>query len=317
MSYSRNLSADLIWNTQSQSYVRAPSKIYTTYVELHANTYYNCQTITHVDAANTPWVNNTMRNAFENCNNLQSVTNINPNVTNMAAAFMNCSKLTATPILPASVVELTSTFYGCSNITTMPTIPGNITDMSYAFMYCNNMSTTTAIPNSVTDIRYAFTYTNINTSPVLPQNLTKLDYTYAFCKNLNTAPIIPENIGTLIGTFQSCEKIQSAPTIPNSVYDLSYTFSSCHNLTGNIYVKSNQITNANDCFLDTSLTKNVYIPFYEDQTTQLYGWTISGTTYYTLSATPANGATVYDGNGNTTIYTVKNATESSIELEVR
>ena len=93
------------------------------------------------------------------------------------------------------------------------------------------------------------------------------------------------------------------------------TFYNCQNLTGNIYIKAQNITNAIDCFNYTSLIKDVYIPFYEDDSTQLYGWTVSGTTYYTLSATPANGATVYDGNGEATIYTVKNATGSSIELE--
>lgn len=238
MSYSRNLAADLVWNAQSQSYVLAPSRIYTSYVELHDNTYYNCQTITHVDAANTPWVNNCMYGAFENCSNLQSVTNINSNVTNMQAAFMNCQKLVAAPILPPSVTTIDSIFYGCSNILTMPDIPASVTNMNYAFMYCSNLSSITTIPSGVNDLNYAFAYTNINTSPALPLNITNLTYTYAFCKNLNNAPIIPSNVSTLEGTFEGCR-----------------------NLTGDIYVKSNQITNAAECFATTYLTKNIFIPF--------------------------------------------------------
>ena len=42
---------------------------------------------------------------------------------------------------------------------------------------------------------------------------------------------------------------------------MSGTFSHCENLTGNIYILSNRITNATDCFNMTSAIKNVYIPF--------------------------------------------------------
>lgn len=289
MSYSRNLAADLVWNAQSQSYVLAPSRIYTSYVELHDNTYYNCQTITHVDAANTPWVNNCMYGAFENCSNLQSVTNINSNVTNMQAAFMNCPKLAAAPILPPSIITLDSTFYGCSNILTMPDIPASVTNMNYAFMYCSNMRTVTTIPSGVNDLNYAFAYTNINTSPALPSNVTGLMYTYAFCKNLNSAPIIPSNASTLEGTFEGCEK-----------------------LTGDIYVKSNQITNAAECFATTHLTKNVYIPFgYENgvNTATRNAFeaaypvnTISGTTVGTLT----------DNNGVVSGFSTNNYITSNI-----
>ena len=270
-------------------------KIYTTYVELHDDTYYQDPNIVSVDLMQTPWVNNTMWGAFEDCPNLQSVTNISPQVTNMQAAFYNCQRLTSTPILPSSVTSLHSTFYSCPNLTTMPTIPGNVIDMAYSFMYCNNMSTTTAIPNSVDDVCYAFAYTNINTAPILPPNITELNYTFAFCKNLNDTPTIPSNVQTLLGAFQRCEKIQAAPTIPDSVQDVTYTFagcynlrtapeipnsvlyidetfSDCYNLSGDIIIRTPNIVHNQaliNTFNNTSLRKNVYIPpyYYNDTTT--------------------------------------------------
>lgn len=261
-------------------------KIYTTYVELSDDTYYNRQTITQVDLMQTPWVNNRMWGAFENCYNLQTVTNIEQNVTNMQAAFYGCTNLTTTPTLPASVTSLNSCFYGCSNITAMPTIPSNVTDMSYSFMYCNKLNTITTIPASVNDVCYAFAYTNINTAPALPQNLTELVYTFAFCNELTAAPTIPANVTVMEGAFQGCKKLTTAPTLPNSVEDLSYTFSGCNTLTsapeipntvryldetfkdctaltGNIIIRTDNIVHnvtAINTFDNTSARKNVYIP---------------------------------------------------------
>ena len=42
---------------------------------------------------------------------------------------------------------------------------------------------------------------------------------------------------------------------------MRWTFLSCLNLTGNIYIHSENITNAYRCFYATSKVKNVYIPF--------------------------------------------------------
>lgn len=270
-------------------------KIYTTYVELDANTYYNCQTINQVDLMQTPWVNNCMWSAFENCYNLHTVTNIEQNVTNMQAAFMNCQNLEAAPTLPTQTTTLNSCFYGCSNITTMPTIPSNVADMSYSFMYCNKLNTLTTIPPSVNDICYGFAYTNITSAPVLPQNLSELIYTFAFCNNLASVPEIPANVTNMEGTFQGCKTITTAPNLPINVEDLSYTFSGCNNitaapeipnsvryldetfkdctaLTGDIYIKTDNIVHditAINTFDNTSLHKNVYIPpvWYNDPTT--------------------------------------------------
>ena len=48
----------------------------------------------------------------------------------------------------------------------------------------------------------------------------------------------------------------------NNIIDICKAFDGCANLTGDIIIGSNIITNANRCFANTSLDKNVYIPFY-------------------------------------------------------
>ena len=62
-------------------------KIYTGSVNLTNNTYENCQTITQVDLMQTPWVNNSMVDAFNNCSNLHTVTNTNSQVNSLANAL--------------------------------------------------------------------------------------------------------------------------------------------------------------------------------------------------------------------------------------
>ena len=89
--------------------------------------------------------------AFENCDNLQSVT-IPNSVTNIGNnAFFNCSNLQSVTI-PNSVTSIKDgAFYYCSNLQSI-TIPESVTSIGYyAFADCSNLQSVT-IPNSVTSI---------------------------------------------------------------------------------------------------------------------------------------------------------------------
>jgi len=88
--------------------------------------------------------------------------------------------------------------------------------------------------------------------------------TFEDCSNIVNAPIIPNSVTYMSGTFEDCSNIVNAPIIPNSVTYMFGTFSNCYNLKGNVYIQSENITNAYNCFycaFNTPLTKNVYIPF--------------------------------------------------------
>lgn len=194
--------------------------------------------ITSVDLSGIPIVNNNAAYMFNGCTNLQHVYRLNKNVTNLYSAFYNCTSLVESPIIPDGVYDLTGTYFNCYGMTKTPIIPESVRYMDDTFFYCYN----------------------ITTPPVLPTSITFLRTTFCACYNLISAPVIPNNVTNMYGTFWSCNRISQAPIIPENVTTVDYLFASCTNLTGDITIKSTEITNAVNCFLDTSLTKNVYMP---------------------------------------------------------
>ena len=130
-------------------------------------------------------------------------------------------------------------FYNCKALTNVSNINQNITTMAFTFGNCTSLVNAPVIPNSVTSISGVFQR----------------------CNNLVNAPVIPNSVINMMGTFNCCYNINTAPVIPNNVIIMVNTFYSCNNLTGNIYIKSFNVTNAYRCFYFTTNTKNVYIPF--------------------------------------------------------
>lgn len=117
---------------------------------------------------------------------------------------------------------------------------------------------------SNSSLEYAFeNCTNLIYTMNINHNVVSINYAYKNCSNLVVYPDISNNtkIKYMSGTFCGCNKITSAPTIPNSVITIDKAFDGCTNLTGDIFIHSNEITNAIDCFNNTSIAKNVYIPF--------------------------------------------------------
>ena len=79
-------------------------------------------------------------NAFNNCENLTSITLPNTIKTIGASAFRRCLKL-ATITIPESVEKINdNAFYNCSSLTEI-TIPSSVTRIGYqAFYYCSNLT---------------------------------------------------------------------------------------------------------------------------------------------------------------------------------
>ena len=99
------------------------------------------------------------------------------------------------------------------------------------------------------------TVTNINNNTVNMVN------TFYNCQNLTTIDRFPDSVTDISGCFESCKSLTSVPSIPNSVTCMNYTFAGCTNLTGYFYIYSNNVTNATNCFANTTKIKEVYIPF--------------------------------------------------------
>ena len=256
---------------------------------INTSTYANNKNIVTIDLKNKPWysgvLNNYMAGAFTNCTNLQKVINISNAVTNMHDTFYRCTSLVNAPVIPNSVTDMDSTFAFCNSLVNAPVIPNFVTDMTQTFIGCSNLTSTPKIPSLVTNMLGTFSgCSNLVNAPVIPSSVIDMNSTFHGCSNLVNAPIIPNSITNMYGTFDACSNLVNAPVIPNTVVNMSGTFSRCYNLvnapaipnsvidmrmtfrvcnslTGDINILSNQVTNAVNCFIYTSLIKNVYIPY--------------------------------------------------------
>lgn len=247
------------------------------------NAFNSCSNLTSISNINENVIN--MDRTFQLCSNLVDVSEIPNGVESISEAFRGCSKLVNIPSIPNSVTTMKYTFMSCLNIVNAPNIPNSVYDMSGAFYGCHNLVNPPIIPNSVGVIRDAFgSCTNMINAPVIPDNISDMCMVFRYCYNLVNVPNIPNNTTNMAHTFLACFDIDNIPTIPNSVVDLACAFQDCYNLNnipniptsvvnmsgtfygcsnlhGNIFIQSPHIINTLNCFHNTSLTKNVFIPF--------------------------------------------------------
>lgn len=237
-----------------------------------------------VDLNYVPFENNDMKLAFSQDNELIEVLHINENVTSMCDTFYECTNLVnapvlpnnlinmygtfsstpirTAPIIPNSVIDISRAFAGCWNLVNAPIIPNSVTNISGTFHYCSNLVNAPTIPDSVTDMSATFSScSNLVNAPIIPDSVIDMRETFQDCTNLVNAPVISNSVTNMSSTFDECTNLVNAPTTPNSVTNMWITFQSCSNLTGNIYIESEIVNNATNCFYNTSLDKDVYIPF--------------------------------------------------------
>ena len=268
-----------------------------------------------------------MTNAFRDHTGLVAVYGIPSSVTSVWNTFQGCSNLTKVSSIPSSVTQLHNTFAYCTSLVNAPSLKNlaNLTDMEGAFCGCSNLKNIDCIPNKVADITRTFldctslvnapditnrtvSYFNMRsafencTSLVKAPNLTgtnvyAMDNAFKNCSNLKNVPkSLPNSIYIINGAFINCTSLVNAPVIPNgSLRFMVSTFKGCTNLTGNIIIKANGISSAadfpgaRDCFSNTMLPKNVYIPF--------QGIDTAFNTYNAFKGwNGQNGVTIYDIN---------------------
>lgn len=205
--------------------------------------FWNCQNLTYV--CDIPNGVHTVNYTFSNCRSLTLPPAISNTVTNMYYTFENCYNLNKLPSIPNSVRILYFTFENCISITSMSNVGENVEEMQFTYQSCNNLVTTKPLPESATYLRYVFSR----------------------CVNLTQAPSTPRNITCFDGVYANCKSLVTAPIIPDKVYRMYQCFINCTNLTGDILIMSNRLSEARsieNIFNKTSLTKNVYIPFTYD-----------------------------------------------------
>ena len=219
--------------------------------------------VENVDMNNVNIKSYTLNNSFHNCFNLITVYNIPNTVTSMFNAFENCYNLQEISGIPSSVTNISGCFSNCYSLISAPAIPNGITEMYRVFADCYSLTSLPSIPSSAETFSQAFMGCHLITdAPVLPEGSYAYQYTFMDCWSLINAPVLPESADGISYMFYNCFNLRTAPNIPASVSGLAWSvFYQCFNLTGNIYIHSENITNAKNFFYNTSLTKNVYIPF--------------------------------------------------------
>lgn len=261
-----------------------------------------------------------LTNTFRNCRNLLASPTLPSNSTmlggTMDHTFLGCTVITDAPIIPSWVNYLTGTFIECRSLVNVPTIPNSVISMDNTFSHCTSLVNSPVIPDSVQNLASCFSScTSLVNAPIIPNSVTNVEGTFSGCTSLVNAPVIPDSVTSLVETFKSCTNLTNLPNVSNNITNVVEAFRNCTSLTGNIYFNSNQITNAIDCFKDTNLTKNVYIPYYNLYTNN----TNSNTRGAFINAS-------YDENGTTDGVYLKNLTptlrlnvipaDATIELEV-
>ena len=151
-------------------------------------------------------------------------------------------------------------FRGCANFNSPITIPNGVTNIAHTFYGCSNFNQPITIPNGVTNISRMF----------------------SSCNNFNQPITIPASVANLAYAFYSCSKFNQPITIPNSVTDLSYTFHNCPNLSGNIYIYSNNVQNI--CNFIASRNNSRQINIFAYYGSETYNRFLHGN-YYSTSST--------------------------------
>ena len=220
----------------------------------------NNQTINSVDCNFTPWVNNSMHNAFYNCINLKSVSNINQNVTNTSWCFYNCSNLSTTPTIPSNVTNIAGMFDLCQRINVAPVIPNTVTNMYQAFASCYNLLEMPVIPNSVSDIAQAFMFNPfLENAPTIPNSVTDMRGTFYNCASLNNVPDInvPQCL-YMTNCFNGCVNLTDINISAPKCTNISDIFNNCSNLT-NVHLEFNSIVNLDELFHNYNTIENATI----------------------------------------------------------
>ena len=139
--------------------------------------------------------------------------------------------------------------------------------MDYAFENCSSLLYVKNLSENITSMKGAFkNCSSMVEFPTFPNNITDYFEMFKDCSSLQSATI-SQSVTNLSQTFKNCSSLSLVSTIPSSVTNMYQTFDGCVNLPEIISITSSEITNASECFGNTTSDKFVYIPFlYSDHT---------------------------------------------------
>ena len=164
------------------------------------------------------------RDAFRNCDFLESVTIPDTVKTIDEGAFQWCENLKSVK-LPASLTSISSyAFSTCSSLSEI-VFPNKLISIgSGVFENCRDLENV-VIPDTVTEIdSYAFAYCESLKSVKLPENLERLEgEIFQNCTSL-TSIVIPDNVRYIDGSsnFSGCTSLTSV-TLPKNLESITFS----------------------------------------------------------------------------------------------
>lgn len=174
---------------------------------------------------------NDMSYAFEDCNNLESVSGIPESVTKMVYTFMFCSKLKTIDKLPANLKDMSWVFFGCESLEVSPEIPNGVTNLRGSFQGCKNLKKGPELPLGITDISNIYEdCINLIDISRIPESVKTMRWAFKNCKSLTKIENLPVQLVEMGDAFSGCEKLVQVPDIPSGVTELDNTFSKCSSL---------------------------------------------------------------------------------------
>lgn len=194
--------------------------------------------------------------AFEDKNDLVSVTLPEGIQTIGISAFNSCGSLTAINF-PKGLESIgANAFRSCTKLAAIELPEGLKSIGAHAFRHCESV-TTLAIPAGVTSIdTYAFSSCTNLTTATLPQTITSISSNMFYDCGSLTAIIIPEGV-TSIGdyAFNNCSGLATV-TLPKSLKSIGYeAFRSCSALTTLNLSEGMMLTSiGTNAFVGTSLS---------------------------------------------------------------
>lgn len=254
--------------------------------------------------------------AFAQCKNLININTISQNNTsnrvsfyfyNTPYMFQDCEKLNKIPFNGSYFYNTINCFENCANLKTavinhpafnifLTTFKDtNITsiDAKTTGLYIRTpVSTTFPLLTSFNGYFYHYNANSFSNCPNLTtvtnlgiRNSSYANYLFQNCKKLTSVTFNnTASFSNGYGMFKDCSNLT---TTSGNIYvtsDTRYMFDNCVKLTGNIFLNYTNIAYMTGMFNNTSLSKNLYIPFTRNNTT-----TYNSVTYNTAIANGING----------------------------
>ena len=225
-----------------------------------------------------------MLNIFKNSTNLKDIsyayanTNLkgnftvpHDNITNAANCFYgrnNSSQLNVianfgTASHNAFLVGMTNAgngqIYSYNNTANIVMFNMQTTNMDGAFTADYTITKAACGPN-VTSMSSTYEEcVKLTGSPVCGPNVTNMYYTYYQCYNLTGSPVCGYKVTDMAYTYRSCYSLTGSPVCGPSVTNMHRTYFDCSNLYGDMYVYSDNVSDATNCFYGRNNSRQLTI----------------------------------------------------------